>query len=73
MTEKIEFIYKNNNITHYKLNGRVFEVDYVVQCTGVRPNNYLGESSALVLGSYGGLKVDNKLKTSDSNIFAARR
>lgn len=69
--EKIEFIYKNNNITHYKLNGRVFEVDYVVQCTGVRPNNYLGESSALVLGSYGGLKVDNKLKTSDSNIFAA--
>ncbi len=67
----LQFIQNKSRITNYKIDSKVFEVDYVIQCTGVKPNNFLGESSGLSIGKFGGLKIDNKLRTSDSNIFAA--
>lgn len=69
--EKIAFISKNDKITHYKIEGKILPIDYVIQTTGVKPNNFLAESAGLSLGKYGGLKVDNRLKTIDSNIYAA--
>ncbi len=69
--DNLQLITNNNKITYYKLGSKIYDIDYVIQCTGVKPNNYLGESSGLFIGKFGGLKIDNRLRTSDTNIFAA--
>lgn len=51
--------------------GWELEFDLVLSAIGFEPNNYLAVSSSLQIGKSGGLKVDQRLKTSDSNIFAA--
>ncbi len=69
--EKVIFINKDDKITNYKIEGKIIPVDFVIQATGVKPNNFLAESAGLSIGKFGGLKVDNKLKTTDPNIYAA--
>jgi len=69
--ENIQYIIKENKIVSFKISGKYYETDYVIQSTGVKPNNYLAETSGIVLGKYGGIKIDNKLKSSDNSIFAA--
>lgn len=54
-----------------RLDGRVLEYDMVLIAVGFEPNNDLAVSSKLSIGSYDGVKVDQKLRTSDPNIFAA--
>ncbi|MEW6702631.1 MAG: FAD-dependent oxidoreductase [Bacteroidota bacterium] len=64
----------NNNGEKFlsiKLEGRVIEYDLVLLCAGFEPNNTLAVSSKLKIGSYGGINVDQKLCTSDPNIYAA--
>ncbi|NLL18688.1 MAG: FAD-dependent oxidoreductase [Clostridia bacterium] len=47
------------------------EVDLVVIACGVRPNVELARDCGLVIGSTGGIVVDEYLRTSDPNIYAA--
>lgn len=54
-----------------KLDGRILEYDMVLTAIGFEPNNNLAVSSKLNIGNFGGIKVDQKLRTSDPNIFAA--
>lgn len=79
-SKSIEFIsngnainYLNNDklITRLKQQSRLIEVDLVLVSTGFEPNNFLAASSNLSIGNFGGIRVDNKLKTSDPNIYAA--
>ncbi|MGM0444196.1 MAG: NAD(P)/FAD-dependent oxidoreductase, partial [Fibrobacterota bacterium] len=47
------------------------DADMVLMSIGVRPTLKLAEEAGLKLGEAGGLRVDEYLRTSDENIFAA--
>ncbi len=61
----------NNRINSLEIEGRIIEVDLVITAIGFIPNSDLAVQSKLELGQFGGIKVDNRLRTSDPNIFAA--
>lgn len=46
------------------------EVDMLVISAGIKPRDELAKSSGLETGNRGGITVNDKLQTSDSNIFA---
>lgn len=48
-----------------------FEVDCAVIAIGVRPNSELAAGCGLVIGKTGGVVVNDRMATSDPNIFAA--
>ncbi|RLE71211.1 MAG: hypothetical protein DRJ37_05435 [Thermoprotei archaeon] len=45
--------------------------DFVVMATGTRPNVELAKKAGLEIGETGGIKVDKRMQTSDSSIYAA--
>ncbi len=47
------------------------EADFVLLSVGVRPTLDLAKEAGLSIGPSGGLQVDDHLRTSDANIFAA--
>lgn len=48
----------------------VLNVDMLVISAGIRPRDELGQSCGLKMGTRGGIAVDQKMRTSDPNIFA---
>lgn len=48
----------------------VLDVDMLIISAGIRPRDELGKTSGLEMGVRGGIVVDNKMKTSDENIYA---
>lgn len=48
----------------------VLDVDMLVVSAGIRPRDELGKTSGLEMGVRGGIVVNNKMQTSDENIFA---
>ena len=51
--------------------GAVLAADLVIMAVGVRPNTSLAQLAGLVIGTTGGIKVDEFMQTSDPNILAA--
>lgn len=45
--------------------------DFVVMATGTRPNVELAQKAGLEIGETGGIKVNKRMQTSDSSIYAA--
>ena len=52
-------------------NGKSVDAEFVLLSVGVRPSLKLAENAGLELGDAGGLLVNNRLQTSDKDIFAA--
>lgn len=50
--------------------GKVVEGDMVILSTGVRPNVNLAKESGIEIGITGGIKVDSKMRTNISDIYA---
>ncbi|MFB2938648.1 FAD-dependent oxidoreductase [Aerosakkonemataceae cyanobacterium BLCC-F154] len=50
--------------------GEVHQADLVILGIGVRPESTLAKDAGLELGSKGGIKVDEKMQTSDPKIWA---
>ncbi len=50
--------------------GEKIGCDLVILAIGVRPETKLAASAGLEIGSRGGIKVDNRMRTSDPDIFA---
>ena len=50
--------------------GTDLPAEIVIVCTGVRPRDELARDSGLEVGERGGIVVDDRLATSDPNIFA---
>ncbi|MDT0620360.1 nitrite reductase large subunit NirB [Croceitalea vernalis] len=46
------------------------KVDMLIISAGIRPRDELGKSAGLEMGTRGGIVVNNKMETSDPNIFA---
>lgn len=69
--KNLKFGYNEEKISTVTLDGYTREIDLIILANGFEPNNYLSVASKLNTGKFGGLKVDQKLRTSDPNIFAA--
>lgn len=52
-------------------NGKTLDADMVIMSIGVRPTLQLAQEAGLELGEAGGLLVNQKLQTSDPDIYAA--
>jgi NADPH-dependent 2,4-dienoyl-CoA reductase/sulfur reductase-like enzyme/rhodanese-related sulfurtransferase len=52
-------------------NGATLDTDLVLLCIGVRPNVKLAQEAGLALGPNGGIRVNERLETSDPYILAA--
>jgi NADPH-dependent 2,4-dienoyl-CoA reductase/sulfur reductase-like enzyme/rhodanese-related sulfurtransferase len=50
--------------------GRRIEADMVILSIGIRPESKIAAAAGLQLGSYGGIGVDEFLRTSDPDIYA---
>lgn len=67
----VKYYFDESKIRSVKIDGWNYEIDFAIQSLGVKPNTALALSAKLDLGNFGGIKVDSKLRTSDSNIYAA--
>ena len=71
LNDKIErFEDRPDDIVVVLASGRRIEADIVVMSIGVKPETTLAREAGLELGATGGIKVDERLATSDSDIFA---
>ncbi len=64
-----EIVTKNGRVCGVKVNGKEVECDLVLVAIGVKPNVDLALECGLEVGKFG-IKVDERLKTSDERIFA---
>ncbi|MGD8307514.1 MAG: FAD-dependent oxidoreductase, partial [Ignavibacteria bacterium] len=67
--EKIKLTDEELPIVHLK-DGKSIPTDYVFYNLGVRPDSTLVENTKIETGNYGGILVDNRMKTSVENIWA---
>jgi len=67
----VKYYFDESKLRSVKIDGWNYEIDFAIQSLGVKPNTTLALSAKLDLGNFGGIKVDSKLRTSDSNIYAA--
>ncbi|MEA3498534.1 MAG: FAD-dependent oxidoreductase [Campylobacterota bacterium] len=64
-------IEENNKATAIELcDGTVIKGDAVILCTGYKPNTILAEESGLSDTKYGGIWVDEYMKTTQKDVFA---
>jgi len=67
-----EFLGQNGRLTGVKLqNGTELPCELAVVAVGVKPNVKLARDAGLAVGPLGGLVVDEHMKTSDPDIYAA--
>jgi rhodanese-related sulfurtransferase len=63
---------ENSNVKEVLLSsGKKIETDFVIVAIGVKPNSLLAKEAGLTIGSFGGIKVNEYMQTSDENIYAA--
>jgi NADPH-dependent 2,4-dienoyl-CoA reductase/sulfur reductase-like enzyme len=68
---ELKFSRLEDKITGIKIDGWQIEFDLVIQAIGFEPNSEIAINSKLEVGQFNGIKVDQRMKTSDPNIFAA--
>jgi NADPH-dependent 2,4-dienoyl-CoA reductase/sulfur reductase-like enzyme/rhodanese-related sulfurtransferase len=50
--------------------GKNYPADVVILALGVKPDTTLAKTAGLEIGERGGIRVDDRMRTSDENIFA---
>jgi NADPH-dependent 2,4-dienoyl-CoA reductase/sulfur reductase-like enzyme/rhodanese-related sulfurtransferase len=50
--------------------GKKYPADVVILALGVKPDTTLAKTAGLEIGERGGIRVDDRMRTSDENIFA---
>ncbi len=58
-------------VTEVKTANRTLPADLVIMATGVRPRDELARDAGLLVSPKGGIVVNNRLQTSDPDIYAA--
>ena len=64
------FYQAGNTIRAELSTGKELDVDFVVLCVGVRPENTLAKEANLECGERGGIRVNDSMQTSDPDIYA---
>ncbi|MBN2210298.1 MAG: FAD-dependent oxidoreductase [Sedimentisphaerales bacterium] len=62
---------ENNAVKTVRTDKGILSADLVILATGIRPNSSLAQNAGLEIGVTGGVKVDDHLRSSDENIYAA--
>lgn len=60
----------NNTIEVETKSGKSYPADVVILALGVRPDTTLAKTAGLEIGERGGIRVDERMRTSDPYIFA---
>jgi NADPH-dependent 2,4-dienoyl-CoA reductase/sulfur reductase-like enzyme/rhodanese-related sulfurtransferase len=60
----------NGSLQVLTKSGQEFPCEIAVLGIGVRPENWLAKEAGLEIGERGGIRVDDQMRTSDSDIFA---
>ncbi|MEA3513727.1 MAG: FAD-dependent oxidoreductase [Campylobacterota bacterium] len=61
----------NNIATGLELcDGSILEADLIIMATGYKPNTTLAKDAGLLIGDYGGIWVDEFMRTKNKDIFA---
>ncbi len=68
---KVNYSENNDYVMSLEVEGRILEFDLYIIAAGFIPNTELAEGANLETGKDKAIKIDNKLKTSDANIYAA--
>jgi len=68
---EIEPVIYNDFVKSIKLGKDYIDTNLVILSVGFSPNTFLAQQAKLEIGRFGGIKVDKKLTTSNSRIFAA--
>lgn len=68
---KLERIEGDESVTAVQTSAGRIAADMVVLAIGVRPNVTLAEAADLEIGPTGAIKVNDRMQTSDPNIYAA--
>ncbi len=69
-TAVTSFTMTNNMVSAALDNGQHVQADIVLLAIGVRPESGLAREAGLELGTSGGIRVDEHMRTSDPHIFA---
>jgi len=70
-TPELKVFTDSGKVRKIKFDGRLKEIDGVIGSIGIEPETSLAKKAGLELGAKGGIKVDNRMRTSDQYIFAA--
>ena len=62
---------EEGNVTAVVTNKRKLEADMVIMAAGVRPRDQLAKDAGLLVNPKGGIVVNNRMQTSDPDIYAA--
>jgi NADPH-dependent 2,4-dienoyl-CoA reductase/sulfur reductase-like enzyme len=71
LNEKVETITGDLEVSGVKTSNRMIEGDLVVLGTGVKPNSELAREAGIRLGYANAIQVENRMRTSIEDIFAA--
>lgn len=69
--EAVKAFEGNGKVKRVVTDKNVYECDLAIVATGVRPNVKLAEMLGCKLGETGAIKVDNTMRTSVENVYAA--
>lgn len=62
---------ENGKVTAVKTGNQVIDADIVIMATGVRPRSDVAREAGLSVAPWGGIRTNNRLQTSDPDIYAA--
>ncbi len=62
---------RNGSVSGVSISGEEYPVDAVIVAVRVKPNTELAENAGIVLGESGGIKTDDRMATSATNVYAA--
>ncbi|MFV0445284.1 MAG: nitrite reductase large subunit NirB, partial [Planctomycetaceae bacterium] len=64
-------VFGNGHVERMEFNdGETLEVDMIIVSAGIRPRDDLAKASGLEVGARGGIQINDRLQTSDPNIYA---
>ena len=66
-----EIIGEKGNVVGVRISGHAYDVGAVIIAVRVKPNTELARDARISLGESGGIKTDERMLTSASNIYAA--
>jgi NADPH-dependent 2,4-dienoyl-CoA reductase/sulfur reductase-like enzyme len=62
---------RNGRVSGVRISGIEHSVDAVIVAVRVKPNTELAKDAGIVLGESGGIKTDDRMATSATNVYAA--
>src|SRR5713226_5707443 len=66
-----EIVGQSGRVSGIRISGEEYPVDAVVVAVRVKPNTELAKEAGIVLGQSGGIKTDERMTTSATNVYAA--